>query len=80
MRVRVREEREREGSTREVWVGLYCLLRQNLGNAPASSMASSWLGCKVSLEDRKILKMSETAIHGIEREREGGEREKKEKK
>jgi hypothetical protein len=33
-------------------------------------MASSWLGCKVSLEDRKILKMSETAIHGIGRERE----------
>jgi hypothetical protein len=37
-------------------------------------MASSWLGCKVS-EDRKIEKMSETAIHGIERER-GGERRK----
>jgi hypothetical protein len=34
-------------------------------------MASSWLGCKVSLEDRKILKMSETAIHGIGRERIG---------
>jgi hypothetical protein len=47
-----------------------------LGDAPASSMASSWLGCKVSLEDRKIEKMSETAIHGIEREREGGERRK----
>jgi hypothetical protein len=40
-------------------------------------MASSWLGCKVSLEDRKILKMSEIAIHGIERERETeGERRK----
>jgi hypothetical protein len=75
MRVRVREEREREGSTREVWVGLYRLLWQNLGGAPASSMASSWLGCKVSLEDRKILKMSEIAIHGIERDR-GGEEKK----
>jgi hypothetical protein len=31
-------------------------------------MASFWLGCKVSLEDRKIEKMSETAIYGIERE------------
>jgi hypothetical protein len=30
--------------------------------------------CKVSLEDRKIEKMSETAIHGVERER--GERRK----
>jgi hypothetical protein len=40
-------------------------------------MASSWLGCKVSLEDRKIEKISETAIHGIEREREGGGEEKK---
>jgi hypothetical protein len=74
VRVRVREEREREGSTREVWVGLYRPLRQNLGDAPTSSMASSWLGCKVSLKDRKILKMSETAIHGIERERERGEK------
>jgi hypothetical protein len=37
-------------------------------------MASSWLGCKVSLEDRKIEKISETAIHGIERE--GGKGEK----
>jgi hypothetical protein len=56
----------KRGSTRKVWVGLYHLLRQNLGNAPASSMASSWLGCKVSQEDRKIEKMSKTAIHGIE--------------
>jgi hypothetical protein len=39
-------------------------------------MASSWLGCKVSLEDRKILKMSEIAIHGIERERQRGRGEK----
>jgi hypothetical protein len=31
-------------------------------------------GCKVSLEDRKIEKMSETAIHGVERE--GGRGEK----
>jgi hypothetical protein len=32
------------------------LLQQNLGGA-LSSTASSWLGCKVSLEDRKIEKM-----------------------
>jgi hypothetical protein len=37
-------------------------------------MASSWLRCKVSLEDRKIEKMSEIAIHGIEREGGGGGR------
>jgi hypothetical protein len=48
---------------------------RNLGGAPASSMASSCLGCKVSLEDRKIKKMSETVIHGVERER--GREEKK---
>jgi hypothetical protein len=50
-------ERERErggggggGSTGEVWVGLYRLLRQNLGCAPTSSTASSRLGCTALLE------------------------------